>query len=536
MQLRGDINSKATYKPIENKQYINEIRGEHNNGDWDWLKIDQMKLKNTNIIKNEIVTIDISDIPPSTNPSALTAASIESLLDEYGPALYLSPATSTTSAFPIIFDTGASLAISPCAEDFEHGKINPLPSPLKLGGMANGLSISGIGIVNWTFKRENETSLNIRTQCYYVKEARVRLLSPQRLFQKSKGINGSFITTEDTAKLTINEETLLIPYHDRSFLPVRYATNDLFIKNEQVNVSILEDTNTNLTPSQKLLLRWHYRYGHKNIPFVQMLFRKLPQVFSGPKFTSASRCEIPLCEICQYAKAHKTKLNGKISKVHLPSDGVLKNNHLRAGDAISVDHFESRLRGRSYTSFGKGISDKYIGGCIFVDHMSGRIQVEHQLGFSASETIRAKQNFEKTALDHGVIVSEYLADNGVFKANKFVKHIHERNQKIRYCGVNAHHQNGIAERSIRTVSEMSRALLLHASTKWKDGIDSSLWPMAVDYATFIYNNLPNSDGISPNDLFTGSTSPVHRLKDMHVWVYPVYVLDPTLQQGNKLPR
>ena len=83
---------------------------------------------------------------------------------------------------------------------------------------------------------------------------------------------------------------------------------------------------------------------------------------------------------------------------------------------------------------------------------------------------------------------------------------------------------------------MSRALLLHASTKWKDGIDSSLWPMAVDYATFIYNNLPNSDGISPNDLFTGSTSPVHRLKDMHVWGCPVYVLDPTLQQGHKLPR
>jgi len=122
------------------------------------------------------------------------------------------------------------------------------------------------------------------------------------------------------------------------------------------------------------------------------------------------------------------------------SEGALKRTHLRAGDSVSVDHFESRLHGRNYTSFGRGITDKYVGGCIFVDHMSGRIKVEHQLGFSSSETIRAKQSFEKDALDYGVIVSDYLADNGVFRANAFVKHINDQNQKIRYCGVNAHHQ------------------------------------------------------------------------------------------------
>jgi len=60
--------------------------------------------------------------------------------------------------------------------------------------------------------------------------------------------------------------------------------------------------------------------------------------------------------------------------------------------------------------------------------------------------------------------------------------------------------------------------------------------MAVDYAVYIYNNLPNTDGISPNDLFTGTNSSPQKLKDMHVWGCPVYVLDPTLQQGKKLPR
>ena len=57
------------------------------------------------------------------------------------------------------------------------------------------------------------------------------------------------------------------------------------------------------------------------------------------------------------------------------------------------------------------------------------IHVEHQLGFSVPETIRAKQNFERMALDHGVLINSYRADNGIFKANEFVSHIREHNQK-----------------------------------------------------------------------------------------------------------
>jgi hypothetical protein len=171
-----------------------------------------------------------------------------------------------------------------------------------------------------------------------------------------------------------------------------------------------------------------------------------------------------------------------------------------------------------------------------VDHMSGYIHIENQLGFSSSETIRAKQNFEQLALDNGVIVTNYMADNGLFKANQFVSHLREHNQRVQYCGVNAHHQNGIAERSIRTVSEMARAMLLHASIRWKTGIDSSLWPMAVNYAAHVYNSSPNDQGIAPGDLFTGTQLPRHKLRDIHVFGCPTYVLDPTLQQGKKLPR
>lgn len=79
-------------------------------------------------------------------------------------------------------------------------------------------------------------------------------------------------------------------------------------------------------------------------------------------------------------------------------------------------------------------------------------------------------------------------------------------------------------------------MILHSSMRWKNGIDASLWPTAVDDACHVYNHLPNAQGIAPADLFTGSTVPHHKLKAFHVFGCPVYVLDPKVQQGKKLPR
>jgi hypothetical protein len=59
--------------------------------------------------------------------------------------------------------------------------------------------------------------------------------------------------------------------------------------------------------------------------------------------------------------------------------------------------------------------------------------------------------------------------------------------------------------------------------------------MAVEYAAHIYNNTI-SNGICPADIFMGSTVPRHRLLDYHVCGCPVYVLDPKMQIGKKLPR
>ena len=83
---------------------------------------------------------------------------------------------------------------------------------------------------------------------------------------------------------------------------------------------------------------------------------------------------------------------------------------------------------------------------------------------------------------------------------------------------------------------MSRALILYAAAHWPHGVNSALWPMAVAHSVHIYNNTPNMQGICPADLFTGEMVPHHRLQDFHTWGCPVFILDPKLQSGQKLPR
>jgi hypothetical protein len=84
---------------------------------------------------------------------------------------------------------------------------------------------------------------------------------------------------------------------------------------------------------------------------------------------------------------------------------------------------------------------------------------------------------------------------------------------------------------VRSVLNMARAMLLHASCKWRDGIDASLWPMAVKYAVYLFNHLPNAQQLFPADIFTGNKVPRHQLLSIHIWGCQVYVL-----AGQKIPR
>ena len=180
----------------------------------------------------------------------------------------------------------------------------------------------------------------------------------------------------------------------------------------------------------------------------------------------------------------------------------------------------------------------YTGGCIFVDHASGYIFVEHQVSLNSHETLKAKESFERMCRNTGVTPQEYLADNSkTFTSAEFSRNLSDFQQVIRFAGVGAHHHNGIAERNIRTIMAIARTMMLHSAIHWPDVADPTLWPLAVKHAVFLVNHMPDPrTGLSPHDVFTKTRWEQKKLLDVHVWGCPVYVLDKMISDGKKLPR
>jgi hypothetical protein len=286
---------------------------------------------------------------PSTETTVLESnlAPSELALSELIGNMVICPVVNNATSqwiMTVIFDTGASLAITPELSDF----VSPpklLARPMKLGGMANVIEMKGIGIIAWTFTAKYGTEVQIRTEAYYIPEAKQILLSPQRLLHKKKGIFGPYSGDEDKFELKLNDNPIMsVPYESRSVLPI----SEVIVGPEPeptVNLTILEPGNQNLTGGQKLLLEWHYRFCHLNFQSLQNVLRRAP--FVAKRFSAAMKCDLPRSEICELAKAKRRKNIYETKNKNPERDGALKVNNLSPGTRVSVYHFECRQRGKT---------------------------------------------------------------------------------------------------------------------------------------------------------------------------------------------
>jgi hypothetical protein len=219
-------------------------------------------------------------------------------------------------------------------------------------------------------------------------------------------------------------------------------------------------------------------------------------------------------------------------------DGI-RAEDMHPGDCVSVDQYESAVKGRLPTSFGKeSSSSKYVGGTLFYDHASGRIYVQHQVSLSGPDTVRAKEAFERESALCGFSVKKYRTDNGIFTAKSYSDSL-EVEQYSDRSGVGAHHQNGVAESNIGRVQRMARCMLLHLKLHWPDEFSADLWPFALDYAVHVYNHFPPRGkpiNPTPMEVFCGTKVSCKILRRLRVFGCPGYILDPRLQDGKNIPK
>ena len=180
-----------------------------------------------------------------------------------------------------IASTGASLGITFDLNVFD----GPLTKPE-----------GGLGPVIWTFRNGNKNEVQIRSNCYNVPKAKVRLLGPQRLFNHERGVGGKFEGNESTFKLIFDKggPTLTILYNKHNQLPIRYAIAGQNVNppiNPQANVLLLNDYNQNLTSGQKLLLQLHARFGHLNFRRVQSILHGFPFAVIKYSASASKKCD-----------------------------------------------------------------------------------------------------------------------------------------------------------------------------------------------------------------------------------------------------
>ena len=64
-----------------------------------------------------------------------------------------------------------------------------------------------------------------------------------------------------------------------------------------------------------------------------------------------------------------------------------------------------------------------------------------------------------------------------------------------------------------------------------------LWPFALTHAAHLWNILPNEkNGLSPTEVFSSTKMDNSTLRSERTWGCPVYVLNPKLQDGKKMPK
>jgi hypothetical protein len=147
------------------------------------------------------------DIPNGqiTLPTRVQALSFSS----FDKPMCLSLKTIRTS---LIIDSGASVCITPFKTDFVSYK----PSTTKIKDLSS--QVAGKGIVKWSFRDKDGTSVHIEVPGYHMPKSEVRLLSPQVLLQT---IGGHSNQTANGIDISLNNGiNISVTYCKQSNLPI----------------------------------------------------------------------------------------------------------------------------------------------------------------------------------------------------------------------------------------------------------------------------------------------------------------------------
>jgi GAG-pre-integrase domain len=505
-----------------------------------------------------------------------------------------------TDSKPIKIDNCSTRTMSGCRGDFITDTLIPVHNKSVRGYSGTQTPITHQGTIRWWVADDEGTSRELRIpNSFFVPSSTTRLLSPQHMSQQMNDNfptkRGTWCATyDDSICLQWNQRahSITVPLDPNSsnvgtiWTIPGYTKHHRFCRrmalgrqqeiamevtlfdDDDANIPIQEDLTPqsqkemyndkgavqepgesqrtdfllNGPPSERVvtrckqrsspesdlsseLLEWHSRLSHISMKRLQTM------ALRGQLPRRLANCPIPSCQSCLFGKQTRRPWRTK------DLTNVIKGIEAeKPGDCVSVDQLESSVPGLVGQLKGSLTHKRYKVATIFVDHFSALSFVHLQLSTNAEETLQAKLEFEKYARTHGVIIKRYHADNGRFSDNSWRNDVISQGQRLTFCGVGAHHQNGRAEKRIRDIQDLARTSLIYANQRWPDAVDARLWPYALRHANDSINRtiFPGKTE-TPLESFS-QTKVMPSMKDMRPFGCPAYVLDGKLQGGNKIGK
>lgn len=310
----------------------------------------------------------------------------------------------------------------------------------------------------------------------YVPELDANLLSVKSLTRK--GARVVFERQEQHAYIEVGTNKL----------PIR-TSGDLYVMD--ILKPTLGEAQARAAISAELI---HRRLGHYNMRDIIRLLVKSDVGLPAIKPTSTQ-----VCDVCSVSKHTRSSF---------PSTGNLSRDAHRPLDIVHAD-----VTGP--------IDTVSLGGAryalIFTDAYS-RWRIVYVITTRDQVLAKFKEYcLEMNALLHGVKVKRLHSDGaGEFFSAEFKEYC--RSQGILQTGSSAHtpEQNGVAERSNRTVMDMARSMRVDA------GLTKDFWAIAVDTAVYLINRLPSSaiEGATPYQRLFGRPA---RLDHIRIFGCRAYV-------------
>ena len=256
--------------------------------------------------------------------------------------------TSTADDVPIIIDSGASISLTPFRSDF----ISFVEERGSLQAVGSSQEVQGSGLVEWVITNMEGAKVTIRTRALLCTSTDIRLLSPQSMFEEQKC--GDLHLNADTVTIsckTMFKPTLLFPIQAGCNLTIMLLSNHpSFLRslNYMMNISVASDpgisfvpephptlshhgqlrasliqsSESNLTPQQQELLSWHWKFGHVFMRRIQSMLhhsRELDNnatdaelchpVVVRSKLAGTRSCEAPQCTACNLSKSTRRSTN-----------------------------------------------------------------------------------------------------------------------------------------------------------------------------------------------------------------------------------